>query len=86
MITKASAVVGGVLGLIMALAIFQLVNALWLLPAARSEGREMERADALKKSMELIKKRGETNAEINALDDSSLCRELLGKWVRDHCE
>jgi hypothetical protein len=45
MISKVSAIVGGVLGLIAAFAIFQLVNTLWLLPGARNEGREMERVE-----------------------------------------
>lgn len=81
MISKVSAVVGGVLGLIAAFAIFQLVNTVWLLPDARNEGREMERADALKKSIELIQKRSKTNAEIRVFDTGALCRELGGRWV-----
>lgn len=36
MITKTAAIIGGVGGLLLAFAIFQIVNALWLLPAARS--------------------------------------------------
>lgn len=63
--------------------IFSAVNALWWLPAARSEGREMERAAALKRSMELIEQRSRTNAEINALDDAGLCAALGGRWVPD---
>ena len=88
MISKVSAIVGGVLGLILAFAIFQLVNTLWLLPDARNEGREMERADALKKSIELIQKRGKTNAEIRVLDTGALCRELGGRWLPENnvCE
>jgi hypothetical protein len=44
MISKVTVIIGGVGGFILAFAIFQLVNAVWLLPAARDEGREMERA------------------------------------------
>jgi hypothetical protein len=62
-ITKTATIIGGVGGLVLAFAIFQLVNTLWLLPAARNEGREMERADALKKSIELIQKRSQSNAK-----------------------
>lgn len=44
MITKTAAILGGVGGIILAFVIFQLANTLWLLPAARSEGRDLERA------------------------------------------
>ena len=44
MITKTAVIIGGVGGLVLAFAIFQLANTLWLLPEARNEGREMERA------------------------------------------
>lgn len=88
MITKTAAIIGGVGGLVLAFAIFQLVNTVWLLPAARDEGRDMERADALKKSIELIQKRSQTNAEIRVLDTGALCRELGGRWVPENgiCE
>lgn len=86
MISKVSAIVGGVLGLIAAFAIFQLVNTLWLLPQARDEGREMERADALKKSIELIQKRSQTNAKFRDLSAGGLCADLGGKFVNGVCE
>jgi hypothetical protein len=63
MITTTAAIVGGVVGLVLAFAIFQLANSLWLIAAARDEGRAMERADALKKSLELMQKRSETNVK-----------------------
>jgi len=78
--------IGAVGGAIVTALIFVALNALLWRPAAVNEGREMERADQLKKSIELIQKRGRTNAEINALSDASLCTALGGKWVRDHCE
>ncbi|KQY27166.1 hypothetical protein [Rhizobium sp. Root482] len=81
MISKFAAIVGGVGGLLLAFAIFQLANTLWLLPAARDEGRALERADALNKSMELIQKRSQTNAEIRNLDSAGLCVALGGRWV-----
>lgn len=79
--SKVSAIVGGAAGLFIAFAVFQFANTLWLLPAAREEGRAMERADALKKSMELIQKRSQTNAEIRNLDSAGLCVALGGRWV-----
>lgn len=39
MISTVSAIVGAVGGLLLALAIFQLENTLWLLPQARKQGR-----------------------------------------------
>lgn len=86
MITKTAAIIGGVGGLILAFAVFQLVNTFWLLPAARSEGRELERADALKKSIELIQKRSETNAEIRNLSARDLCVALDGEFVDGVCQ
>lgn len=86
MITKTAAIIGGVGGLILAFAIFQLVNTLWLLPAARSEGRELERADALKKSIELIQKRSQTNAKVRDLSASGLCADLDGEFVDGVCQ
>jgi hypothetical protein len=51
-------------------------------------GREAERAAALQKSMDLIRERSETNAEIGDLDDAGLCAALDGHWVPDtqRCE
>lgn len=47
-----------------------------------ADGRAAERADALARSMEIIKERSETNDEIGRLDDAALCRELGGEWVQ----
>lgn len=52
----------------------------------RHDGAASERADQLAKSIELIQKRGKTNAEVSKLDDVALCRELGGEWMRDHCQ
>jgi hypothetical protein len=86
MISKVSAIVGGVGGLIAAFTIFQLVNTLWLLPQAREEGRELERTATLQKSIELLKQRGATNAEIRTLDSRALCLRLGGEWVQNSCQ
>jgi len=85
MISKASAAFGAIAGAIIATLVFIALNALLWLPAAVDQGREMERADQLKKSIELIQKRGRTNAEINALSDASLCKQLGGEWVDSAC-
>lgn len=50
---------------------------------AYQSGRTAERAAALQHSMDVIKERFNTNAEINALDDAGLCRAIGGVWLPD---
>ena len=61
--------------------LFSVLNALLWLPEAREEGRAMERAAALARSVEIIKERNRTNEEINALTPADLCAEFGGVWV-----
>lgn len=84
--SRASLAIGAIAGFFLSLFVFYLANQAFWLPAAREEGREQERSAALKKSIELIEKRGKTNGQVNALNQPALCRELGGKWVLDHCE
>ena len=72
-------------GALLASSILVVVNAVWWLPAARNEGRDEERTAALQRSMELIKERGKTNAEIGKLDDVGICRELGGEFKDGRC-
>lgn len=65
--------------------LLSVVNALLWLPAARNEGRELERAAAFKRTMELIQQRSRTNAEIDALSPAALCAELGGVFENDEC-
>lgn len=50
--------------------------------AAFEEGRKTERTAAIERAMDLIKKRGEDDAEIGSMGDAALCAELGGKWVQ----
>lgn len=52
------------------------------------DGRAIERAASLQRSLDLIHQRSRTNAEINALGRPGLCRELGGVWLpnENHCE
>lgn len=68
------AVVGAVLGAAVA---YQVGH--W---TGEADGRAAERTDALARSMDLIRERNDTNAEINALDDAGLCAALGGRWVQ----
>lgn len=86
MISRASLAAGGVVGLIFGVVLFHLINiAVWR-PAAVNEGRTLERADALKKSIELIQKRSKTNADVRDLSAGGLCAALGGKFVDGVCE
>ncbi|PSJ50760.1 hypothetical protein [Pseudaminobacter soli (ex Li et al. 2025)] len=54
---------------------------------AYQAGAASERAATLTRSIDLIRERSKTNAEINRLDAAGLCRELGGRWVQpDTCE
>lgn len=86
MISRASLAAGGVVGLIFGVVLFHLINiAVWR-PAAVNEGRQLERADALKKSIELIQKRSKTNADVRDLSAGGLCAALGGKLVDGVCQ
>ncbi|WP_276120391.1 hypothetical protein [Pararhizobium qamdonense] len=81
MISRVSLAAGGILGLIIGLLLYHLINiAVWR-PVAVNEGREIERGAILRQAMKNIEQRGKTNAEIRVLDTGALCRELGGHWV-----
>jgi hypothetical protein len=81
MISRANLFAGALVGGLAVFLIMTAVNALWLLPRAKEAGRDEERAAALTRSIEIIKERSRTNAEINALTDADLCKRLGGLWV-----
>lgn len=85
MISRLSLAVGAFIGGLAVFFIMQAVNALWLLPAAKEAGRDEERTAAIARSMEIIKERTRTNAQINALTDADLCRELGGLFEEGEC-
>ncbi len=85
MFSRVSLAVGAAAGGLVVFVAMQAVNAVWLLPAARAEGRVEERAAALTRSMEIIKERSRTNAEVEALDDRGLCLELGGVFENGKC-
>lgn len=86
MISRASLILGAAGGALAVFLIMQAVNALWIIPAARDAGREMERTAAIKKAVELIQQRDRTNAEIRNLDPAGLCAALGGRWLHENCE
>lgn len=68
-------------GALASASILIVINAVWWLPAARNDGRDAERTAALQRSMDLIRERGKTNAEIGKLSPADICRRLGGVWV-----
>lgn len=57
-----------------------------IVPSAKDDARQEERAAQLQRSMDLIEKRSETNAEIRNLDDAELCRAIGGLYVNNECQ
>lgn len=79
MIPKTAAIIGGLGGIILALAIFQLVNTLWLLPAARDEGRDRTIAEqAVQSQKEELERKGD-DAKLQRMSDYDLCVGYLGR-------
>lgn len=77
MISKTAAIVGLVGGILLAFAIFQLANTVWLLPQARKEGREIyiaEQAAADRKAE--IERKGD-DAKLRGMSDYDLCVDGL---------
>ena len=77
MISKISAIVGGVGGLILAFVIFQLVNTLWLLPAARNEGRDLYIAEQAAADRKAEMERKGDDATLRSKSDYELCVDGL---------
>lgn len=86
MIDKLSLIGGVLIGGFIVFLGFGVVNDLWLLPRAVEQGRALERADTLKKAMELVQKRSRTNADVRNLDDSAICAELGGVLKDGVCQ
>ena len=85
MISRLNLAAGALVGGLAVFLIMQAVNALWLLPAAKEAGRDEERTAAIARSMEIIKERTRTNAQVDALTDADLCRELGGLFENGEC-
>jgi hypothetical protein len=75
----AGAAAGAIVGSLLVLGWTMAVT----VPAAREEGREIERADALRRSMEIIRERSSTNEAVGRMSDAELCAALDGRWVPD---
>jgi hypothetical protein len=85
MLNRLHIFIGAVFGGLAVFLVMQAVNALWVIPAAKDAGREIERAAILKQAMENIEERSKTNAEIRNLDDAGLCLELGGVLENGIC-
>lgn len=78
-VSRIALVVGGIGGLVAAFALFSLINIVWLLPAARDEGRALERAELDAATNKAI---GElTDAADRARFNRRLCIERGGLYV-----
>jgi len=72
-ITKTAAILGGMGGFILAFAIFHLVNAIWLLPAARNEARDLYIAEQAVTDRKAELERKGDDATLQTLTDYDLC-------------
>ncbi|WP_426130223.1 hypothetical protein [Pararhizobium sp. PWRC1-1] len=79
MISKVSAIIGGVGGLVLGFVIVQLANTLWLLPAARDEGRDRIIAKQAVQSQKKELERKGDDAKLQRLSDFDLCVAYLGR-------
>lgn len=79
MISRGSAIVGGIAGALLAVAAFQVANTWWLLPAARTEGRNRLIAEqAVQSQKEELERKGD-DAKLQRLSDYDLCVAYLGR-------
>ncbi|MBB5536932.1 hypothetical protein [Rhizobium giardinii] len=79
MISRGSAFLGGVVGIALAVAAVIVINALWLLPAARTEGRNRLIVDqAVQSQKEELERKGD-DAKLQRLSDYDLCIAYLGR-------
>lgn len=71
-------VVGGVGGLILAFAIFQIINTFWILPATRIDATQRYIAEqAVKSQKEELERKGD-DAKLQRMSDFDLCVAYLG--------
>ncbi len=60
MISRGSAIVGGVAGIVLSFALFTVINAVWLLPDARREARDRLIAEqAVQSQKEELERKGD---------------------------
>lgn len=79
MISRAAVIAGGVGGLVLAFVAFTIINALWLLPAARTEARSRLIAEqAVQSQKEELERKGD-DARLQRLSDFDLCVAYLGR-------
>jgi len=87
MISKVSAIVGGVGGLLLAFTIFQLANSLYFLPQARKEGREQYIAEQAAADRKAELERKGDDAKLRNMSDYQLCLDgLRSRGMSDACE
>lgn len=57
-----------------------------IVPSAKDDARQEERAAQLQRSMDLIEERGKVNGELENMDSAAICRELGGMLVNGDCQ
>lgn len=78
-------VLGALLGGGLAWCGLMVLNQTIWLPNAEEKGRQEVRAEMIERAMELVRERSRTNADVQKLDDRSICIELGGLWNDGAC-
>lgn len=77
-VSRIALVVGGIGGLVAAFAIFSLINIMFILPAAREEGKQRVIAEqAVQAQKEELERKGD-DAKLQRMSDFDLCVAYLG--------
>lgn len=70
---------GAVIGAIVAAGVYSLVNTVWLLPAAKEQGRNELIAEQAVADLKAERERKKSDAELQKLSDYDLCVRALGR-------
>ena len=78
-IDKLNLAAGAVAGAVVAVGLYSLANTIWLLPAARYEGKKEYIAERAAEDLKAEQERKKADAELQKLSDYDLCVRALGR-------
>jgi hypothetical protein len=76
---KINLVAGAMSGAIVAAGLYSVVNTVWLLPAARDEGRMQLRAEQAQADLDAEQQRKKEDAKLQRMSDYDLCVRNVGR-------
>lgn len=78
-IDKLNLAAGAAMGAVVAAGLYSLANTVWLLPAARNEGKQAYIAEKAVEDLKAEQERKKADAELQKLSDYDLCVRALGR-------